>query len=114
MALPRQIANWPDARRTVHAEAAILLRHPHEAMPLIQPTGAVEVLHMQAHDLARRIRLLQQFAQQGRSDLDPATVKDWSDEEVIRGKSASTVPAAGQMRRPLELLDNSVKGHLLE
>jgi REP element-mobilizing transposase RayT len=44
--------------------------------------------------------------------LDPETVKNWSDEEVIR-RWARLFPPRDKMRRPLEASDDWVKGHLL-
>ena len=44
--------------------------------------------------------------------LDPETVKNWSDEEVIR-RWARLFPPRDRMRRPLEVSDDWVKGHLL-
>ena len=44
--------------------------------------------------------------------LDPETVKNWSDEEVIR-RWARLFPPRDGMRRPLEASDDWVKGHLL-
>ena len=44
--------------------------------------------------------------------LDPETAKNWSDEEVIR-RWARLFPPRDKMRRPLEVSDDWVKGHLL-
>jgi len=44
--------------------------------------------------------------------LDPETVKNWSDDEVIR-RWARLFPPRDKMRRPLEVSDEWVKGHLL-
>ena len=44
--------------------------------------------------------------------LDPETVENWSDEEVIR-RWARLFPPRDKMRRPLEVSDDWVKGHLL-
>src|SRR5580700_8059372 len=44
--------------------------------------------------------------------LDPETVKNWSDEEVIR-RWARLFPPRDKLRRPLEVSDDWVKGHLL-
>jgi hypothetical protein len=44
--------------------------------------------------------------------LDPETVKNWSDEEVIR-RWARLFPPRDKMRRPLEPSDDWVKGHRL-
>jgi hypothetical protein len=42
--------------------------------------------------------------------LDPETVKNWSDEEVIR-RWAWLFPPRDKMRRPLKVSDDWVKGH---
>ena len=44
--------------------------------------------------------------------LDPETVKNWSDEEVIR-RWARLFPPRDKMRRPLDVSDDWVAGHLL-